>query len=69
MCLGVPGKVIEIKGQRAKVKQPDHEHWIDTSMIDEKVGIGDYLLSYQEAAINKVSPSEAKEILSLIGES
>jgi len=64
MCLGVPGKVIEVKGQKAKVKLPDHEHWLDTRLIEKGVKVGDYLLSYQEAAINKVSAKQAEEILS-----
>lgn len=65
MCVGLPGKVIEIKGKEAKLKQGDHFHWVDISGID-KVEIGDYLLTYQEAAINKVSASEAEEILKLM---
>ena len=61
MCLGIPGKVIEVKGKQAKIKQPDHEHWVDITMIDNGVKIGDYLLSYQNAAINKITKKEANE--------
>lgn len=66
MCVGIPSKVISIKEKRVKVKQGDHTHWLDISSIDDKVKIGDYLLSYQEAAINKIPEHEAKKILSLI---
>ena len=66
MCLGIPGKVIQIKGQKAKLKLPDHEHWVDTTLIDEGVKLGDYLLTYQEAAINKVPSDQAKETLKLL---
>ena len=49
-----------------KIKLPDHEHWVDITMIEEGVKIGDYLLSYQEAAINKISPHQAKEVFKLL---
>ena len=66
MCLGIPGKVIQVKGQKAKVKQDDHAHWVDLSPIDDKVSVGDYLLTYQSAAVNKVPTDQAKEILKLL---
>ena len=66
MCLGIPGKVVEVKGPKARVKLPDHEHWIDISAIVEEVKIGDYLHSYQSVAINKVSAKQAKEALTLL---
>lgn len=66
MCVGLPGKVIEIKNKKAKIKQNDHFHWVDVSSIKERVEIGDYLITYQEAAINKVSEKEAEEILCLM---
>ena len=65
MCLGIPGQVVQIKKQKAKVRQPDHCHWIDISALDKKVKIGDYLLFYQNTAINKVSPKQARETLAL----
>ena len=68
MCLGIPGKVIKIKDKKVKVSQDGHYHWLDISLIEDEVKIGDYLLSYQEAAINKVPNKEAEEILSLIKE-
>jgi len=63
MCIGIPGKIILIKGKKAKIKQGDHSHWIDITSLSEKVKIGDYLISYQNVAINKISPEEAKEVL------
>lgn len=66
MCLGIPGKVIKIKGKLAKLKLPDHDQWVDTTMIESKVKIGDYLLTYQSVAINKVSLKQAKETIELL---
>lgn len=68
MCLGIPGKVVSLKDKKAKVKQNNHYHWLDISLIEDKIKIGDYLIAYQEAAINKISSQEAKKILSLIKE-
>ncbi len=47
MCVGLPGKVIVIKGKKAKIKQNDHFHWVDVSCISEEIKIGDYLITYQ----------------------
>lgn len=65
MCLGVPQKVVQIKANQAKVQSLDHDHWIDLGLVED-VQVGDYLLSYQNAAINKIEPAEAEEILQLI---
>lgn len=65
MCLGIPGKVVKISGQKVKVKMDDHFHWLDTSLIDQKIKVGDFLLSYQNEAINKISKQQAKEVLKL----
>lgn len=66
MCVGIPGQVVAVKGNRAKVKQDDHCHWLDTSLISGGVKKGDWLLSYQDAAINKVNARAARETISLL---
>lgn len=66
MCIGIPGKVILIKGGDAKIKQGGHFHWVDISSLGDEVKKGDYLITYQKTAINKISPKDAKEILKLM---
>ena len=66
MCVGLPGKVIEVKGKRAKVQQRKHSHWVDLSVLERRVKKGDYLIDYQGVAINKIAPKQAKEILKLV---
>lgn len=66
MCIGIPGEIIEIKGKKAKIRQKDHFHWVDTSCLCEKIKKGDFLITYQETAVNKISPKEAKEVLKLM---
>jgi len=65
MCLGIPGKVIAIKNKKAKVKQSNHHHWVDISLLDT-IKVGDFVLTYQQAAIDKVSSKEAKKTLKLL---
>lgn len=66
MCVGIPGKIVLIKGKRARIKQGNHFHWVDISVLEEKVKKGDYLLTYQKAAINKISAKQAEEVLALM---
>ena len=66
MCISVPGKVILIKGEKAKIKQKGHFHWIDISSLRNEVKRGDYLVTYQKTAINKISQKDAEEILRLM---
>jgi len=66
MCVGIPGKVILVKGKKAKIKQGNHFHWVDVSLLGDEVKNGDFLLTYQAAAVNKISSKDAKEILELM---
>jgi hydrogenase assembly chaperone HypC/HupF len=68
MCLGFPGQVVSVRKNKAKVKTSAHCHWVDTSALELPVKVGDYLISYQNVAINKVTPGEAQEILKLLKE-
>ena len=67
MCVGLPGKVVEVKGNRAKIRQGGHCHWVDVSLISEGVKKGEWLMTYQQAAINKISEAQAKEVMKLTG--
>ena len=67
MCVGIPQKVIEVNGRTAKVENDGHTHMLDIAMLDQKIEVGDYLIAYQDTAINKITASQAKEIIELIG--
>lgn len=66
MCINIPGKVILVKEKNAKISQKGHFHWVDISSLKGKIKKGDYLITYQGVAINKISPKDAKEILKLM---
>ena len=65
MCVSIPAKVVKIRNQKAKVKQTDHYHWVDISLVSEKIKVGDYLLLYQKVAVGKISKTQAEEISKL----
>ena len=65
MCLSIPAEIVALGKKKAKVKQADHYHWVDISLINQKIKKGDYLLFYQSVAIEKISSQQAKEILRL----
>ncbi len=64
MCLAVPGKVLEIKGERAVVDFGGVRREAIISMLDD-VKVGDYVLIHVGFAIQKLDIEEAKETLKL----
>jgi hydrogenase expression/formation protein HypC len=67
MCLGVPGQVVEIRGD-GRVAVVDfwgvrRETRLD--VIDEPVAPGDYILNHVGFAIRKIPASEIQETLAL----
>ena len=66
MCVGVPEKVIEIKEKKAQIEQGGHFHWVDISPLDQDVKVGDYLITYQDVAVNRISAKEAEEVIALM---
>jgi len=66
MCVAVPGKIIEIKDNRAKV---DIMHnIIDVNIQLVSVKIGDYVLIHAGCVIDVLEKDTAEEILSLFEE-
>ena len=63
MCLAIPGKVKKVDGQKAELKDGKK---IDISLV-QNLKPGDYLLVHEHLAINKISKSEADQILELAG--
>lgn len=62
MCLSIPGKVIEIEGEMAKVSVGGAIYNSSLQMLDD-VKIGDYVLMHTGFAIQKISEEEAIETL------
>jgi hydrogenase expression/formation protein HypC len=65
MCLGVPGKVIAIDGNRATVDFWGVRREVLLDVVDEPVAVGDYVLNHVGYAIRRIPESEIGETLAL----
>jgi hydrogenase expression/formation protein HypC len=65
MCLGVPGKVIEVAGNIATVDFWGVRRTVQLDVIDEPVAPGDYILNHVGFAIRRIPESEIGETLAL----
>jgi hydrogenase expression/formation protein HypC len=65
MCLGVPGRVLEIHGRVAVVDYWGVRRRTRLDVIDEPVQPGDYILNHVGYAIRKIPASEIQETLAL----
>ena len=68
MCLGVPGKVIEVDGLLATVDFWGVRKQIRLEVVDEPVQPGDYILNHVGYAIRRIPPGEIEATLSLYEE-
>ena len=65
MCLGVPGKVIEVNGNIATVDFWGVRRQVFLDVVDEPVAVGDYILNHVGFAIRRIPESEVAETLAL----
>jgi hydrogenase expression/formation protein HypC len=61
MCLAIPGKVLEVKDQEAKVDFGDMQK--DVFLGHVKAEVGDYILVGAGMAVTKIDEKEALDIL------
>lgn len=62
MCLSIPAKVVQIKGQMAKVEVGGVNYEASLQMLTD-VKEGDYVLLHTGFAIEKIDDEEAKATL------
>ena len=68
MCLGVPGRVIEVDGLAASVDFWGVKRKVRLETVDEPVSPGDYVLVHVGFAIRRIPPEQVAETLSLYDE-
>lgn len=68
MCLGVPGKVIEVDGDTAVVDFWGVRRQVRLDVVDEPVGPGDYILNHVGYAIRRIPTGEIETTLALYEE-
>ena len=60
MCLAVPGKVVAVEGQIAKVDFGGVQRETNVSLVDVKVG--DYVIVHVGFALSRVDEDEAQKV-------
>jgi len=65
MCLGIPGRVIEVKGRLATVDFFGVQREVRLETLDEPVTHGDYVLNHVGFAIRRIPEDEIGDILAL----
>jgi len=65
MCLGVPGKVVEIHDTIATVDFWGVRRQVKLDIVDEPVKVGDYILNHVGFAIRRIPEESIAETLSL----
>jgi len=65
MCLGVPGRVIEVREFTATVDFWGVRKDVRLDIVDEPVEPGDYILNHVGFAIRRIPPESVQETLSL----
>jgi hydrogenase expression/formation protein HypC len=68
MCLGVPGKIVEVDGLLAIVDFWGVRKQVRLEVVDEPVQPGDYILNHVGYAIRRIPPSEVDATLALYEE-
>lgn len=67
MCLGIPGRIIEINGSTAVIDVAGARKTVSMALLD-KAGMGDYVIVHAGFAIEKIDTQKAEETLRLINE-
>jgi hydrogenase expression/formation protein HypC len=68
MCLGVPGRVVEVNGLLATVDFWGVRKQIRLDVVDESVQPGDYILNHVGYAIRRIPAGEIEATLALYEE-
>ena len=68
MCLGIPGKIIEIDGMVATVDFWGVRRQVRLEIVDQPVAPGDYILNHVGFAIRRIPEEEIGETLALYDE-
>ncbi|PYQ31801.1 MAG: HypC/HybG/HupF family hydrogenase formation chaperone [Acidobacteria bacterium] len=65
MCLGVPGRVIDVREFTATVDFWGVRKDVRLDIVDEPVAPGDYILNHVGFAIRRIPPESVAETLAL----
>lgn len=66
MCIAIPGRVVEINGDRARADFNGNLVDVNIGLVEPK--IGQYVLVHAGCAIEVMEQDQAQELLDLFGE-
>ncbi|MEF8774184.1 MAG: HypC/HybG/HupF family hydrogenase formation chaperone [Halobacteriales archaeon] len=61
MCLGIPGEVLEVDGDKARAEFWGTQKWVQIDIVGEEITEGDYVLNHAGFAIRKISEEEVEQ--------
>ena len=67
MCLGIPGKLIDIEGTKGTISYGGAKRVINLSLIEDPL-VGEYVIVHAGFAIEKLDEAEAQKTLKLFKE-
>lgn len=67
MCLGIPGRIIELDGSTAVIDVAGARKTVSLALL-ESAAVGEYVIVHAGYAIEKIDASKAQETLRLIDE-
>lgn len=65
MCLGVPGRVVEVNGNIALVDFFGAHRQVRLELVDQPVGPGDYILNHVGYAIRRIPEADIEGTLEM----
>jgi hydrogenase expression/formation protein HypC len=65
MCLGIPGEVLEIDGEEARVEFRGAEKWVRIDVVGDDLSVGDYVLNHAGFAIRKIPEAQVERTVEL----
>ena len=68
MCLGVPGRILEIHGESSLVDFWGVRREVALQIVDEPVSVGDYVLVHVGFAIRRIPEEEIESTLRFFAE-
>jgi hydrogenase expression/formation protein HypC len=68
MCLGVPGRIVEISGLVALVDFWGMRREVRLELVDQPVAVGDYILNHVGFAIRRIPEGDIEGTLALYDE-
>ncbi len=66
MCLGIPGRIVEVRGDSALVDVSGVRRVIGTGLVEETLEQGDWVLIHVGFALSRIDEAEAAATLHLL---